>query len=59
MKAEDMSPQQRRIEIAELLGRAMRRMQQLAVNKQHQPEELAQLPIMQMPLATSAGDAHE
>lgn len=46
MKIEEMSPQQRRTEIAELLGRAMRRLQQQAVarepseNDNAQPEQL-------------------
>lgn len=39
MKIEEMSPQQRRAEIAELLGRAMVRMQQRVATELSRPQD--------------------
>jgi hypothetical protein len=42
MKVEEMSPQQRRAEIAELLGRAMMRLQQQVVTREPSESDKAQ-----------------
>lgn len=60
MKVEDMSPQQRRTEIAEILGRALRRMQERAVALQKQDDSEAPPKIhRETSMFTNAGGAHE
>ena len=61
MRGEEMSLQQRRTEIAELLGRAMRRMQQRAVarEKNQLDDEIVESPTAEIPSLTTAGGAHE
>lgn len=61
MRVEEMSPQQRRTEIAELLGRAMRRMQQRAVarEKNQIDGEMMERPTAETTSQMTAGSAHE
>lgn len=61
MKIEDMSPQQRRAEIAEILGRAMVRMQQQAAAKLRAREDEAALerPTRTLSTSATAGGAYE